>query len=389
MKNILEFKSHSHFDREIIEREAAEWLVRLDGDKQLTNKEKNDLSAWMARSPAHAQEIKSLNNFSNGFLVLTELNVPPAEYVEKNHFIDGLLLSGRGLALISIFGLAVFFSNVVLFDWLRDSQLDGSNGYYVSEIGEQVSVSLKDGSVVLLNTDSEIRVEYSKDYRDIYLTKGEAHFNVAENKNLPFRVYAGKGIVQATGTAFTIYLYEKDVDVLVTEGEVKIAALSLVSAKVRSQLQTNSTQEEDNKGSIVSNKLAPEILGRLEAGEGATIVNTYINGGINSDVHPRPKLKVMNSENRFRRDTWRHGVVFFAGDRLEDVVKEISRYSPVVIEIVEPDLKNLRVGGQFKVGELDSMLEALEFGFGLNVVTDDTNNIKFIHADTIVTSDNG
>jgi len=57
----------------------------------------------------------------------------------------------------------------------------------------------------------------------------------------------------------------------------------------------------------------------------------------------------------------------FSGDRLEDVVKEVSRYTTVSIEIPDPAIRSMRIGGRFPVGETEVMLAALEANFNLRV----------------------
>ena len=67
------------------------------------------------------------------------------------------------------------------------------------------------------------------------------------------------------------------------------------------------------------------------------------------------------------RLAWRDGILMFSGDRLEDVVKEVSRYTTVSIEIPDPAIRDMRIGGRFPVGETEVMLAALETNFNLHV----------------------
>ena len=67
-----------------------------------------------------------------------------------------------------------------------------------------------------------------------------------------------------------------------------------------------------------------------------------------------------------RKLSWRSGLIKFSGDPLEEVVSEISRYTSLTIVILDPELRDLRVGGLFKVGETHKMFEALEVGFGVH-----------------------
>ena len=96
-----------------------------------------------------------------------------------------------------------------------------SNGLYATAVGQQRLIALSDGSNVNLNTDSQIRVNFGEAYRDVYLLRGEAHFAVADDREVPFRVSAGSGRIRALGTAFSVYVRDGSVDVTVSEGTVR------------------------------------------------------------------------------------------------------------------------------------------------------------------------
>jgi ferric-dicitrate binding protein FerR (iron transport regulator) len=57
----------------LIQRQARKWLVRMDGDKRLTETEKKALREWMSRSARHRQELARLARFWNQANILTEL----------------------------------------------------------------------------------------------------------------------------------------------------------------------------------------------------------------------------------------------------------------------------------------------------------------------------
>ena len=88
--------------------------------------------------------------------------------------------------------------------------------------GQQSMVTLPDGSVAYLNSDSYIT--YNTDYNDkdrtIFLS-GEAYFEVAKNKEIPFIVDA-QGVlkVQALGTKFNVKAYpgEKEITATLKQG---------------------------------------------------------------------------------------------------------------------------------------------------------------------------
>ena len=66
--NIVEFGN-----RESIERQAREWLVRMDGDAPLTKPEKQALKEWMSRSAFHAGELTRLARLWDRANIMTAL----------------------------------------------------------------------------------------------------------------------------------------------------------------------------------------------------------------------------------------------------------------------------------------------------------------------------
>ena len=68
-----------------------------------------------------------------------------------------------------------------------------------------------------------------------------------------------------------------------------------------------------------------------------------------------------------RQLAWIEGKLVFDGEPLESVVREVSRYTSIEIELVDARLKTLLIGGQFQIGETDALLDVLQTGFGLKV----------------------
>ncbi|MGV8137172.1 MAG: FecR family protein [Mangrovibacterium sp.] len=91
--------------------------------------------------------------------------------------------------------------------------------------GEQTSVVLPDGSKVWLNVDTKLSypVGYGVQSRRLIL-EGEAYFEVAKNKELPFEVSSGGIVTKATGTTFIVSSYPTSSEVRssLVEGTVEI-----------------------------------------------------------------------------------------------------------------------------------------------------------------------
>ena len=352
MKRVVDFR-----DRGSIDAEAVEWLIRFDADEPLSKDELDQFSEWAHSSRRHARRIRQLAEEWDKLNVLTELAVPLAQprRSRSRRWLSGSTWSRarRGaLAAAVIVGLAAG-----AFHWYAPDPIADTNGFYATAIGEQTSATLVDGSVVLLNTNTQIRVAYDQNFRDIHLLQGEAHFSVEENDEKPFRVFAGMGRIEAVGTAFAVHMRGDLVDVTVTEGRVNLAS-TLGSLDTDSNLAARNTPVS--------------TLGELVAGQAATITRMDeepSSGGVLND------LRVVEARELSKLLSWREGVLIFSGERLEDVVQQISRYTPVSIEFSDPNVRSIRIGGRFPVGETDIMLDALENDFGLRVIRASNNQI--------------
>lgn len=91
--------------------------------------------------------------------------------------------------------------------------------------GGQYQVNLPDGTKVWLNAASSLTfpVAFAASERQVKLA-GEAYFEVAHNKEKPFKVSSDKQTVTVLGTHFNVSAYKDDDDIRTTllEGKVKV-----------------------------------------------------------------------------------------------------------------------------------------------------------------------
>ena len=346
MKKVVEFP-----DSGAIKEEAAEWLIRLDGDEALTGEERRLLQEWLQRSQVHREQLNSMAELWGKMNVLTELAAPIGDRSGQS--------TRREWRPVWVGAIAIAVAAVAVLGVLRWSALDShtsTNGLYATAIGDQQSVTLSDGSVVLLNTDSQIRVDFQELYRDVHLIKGEAHFTVAKDAKHRFRVFAGSGRIEAVGTAFSVYLKDRSVDVTVTEGRVALASESLAAPTGNGVAVTSGR-------SRVATRLTS--LGELAAGQVATI-ETDVEDLMEPD-EILSNLMSVTERDLSRRVAWTGGMIMFSGRTMEEAVREINRYTTVKIEFADSEVAKMRVGGSFPVGETEKMLESMETTFGLDV----------------------
>lgn len=381
-------------DRAQIEKEASEWIVRFEEGEPPTQRDVNELKAWIARSPKHREIMMRYASLWNDMDLLTELAMPLARNAKPNaSFVSGLLVwilstAARGIAVLSkprkvlsppkkawialavvliLSTLGVFALSVIVFEQTS------RNGIYVTSTGERRTIALPDGSTIWLNTRSKVEVSYSNAKRRIVLNNGEAYFKVAKNSLRPFEVYAGSRMVRAVGTAFSVYRGNNSVNVTVTEGRVDLAIVKSLSSteSIAGVADTGvSVTPVPAKSQNSTEEDFTQLLGSLVAGQSVNLSEDDPGFMENVRTHEQRELD--------QRLSWRDGLLIFSGESLQEVVEEVSRYTVLKIRIADPELKSIRVGGQFKVGETEALFDVLENGFGLQVSRLDDNHVEIL-----------
>lgn len=351
MKTIVEFP-----DRRIVAEEAAQWLIRLDGDIPPTRQELQALGEWLSRSPAHREELDNLTVLWGRMNVLTRLAVPlknASREPARPWFGRGVSSYGSLWRHPGLIAAAAALALVLIFGWMLSARQPvgglSANGWYATAVGQQKTATLADNSRVILNTNSQIKVDYGGGYRRVYLLRGEAAFTVAKDAGRPFRVYAGKGRIEAVGTAFSVYLDGAHVNVAVTEGRVALAYVNRPRTKAPA----------DTDDGLM------ESLGTLDAGHVAKLRSSV--GALEAGVSTLETIQPIGAKELAQRLAWREGTLIFSGETLEQVVREFARYTTVSIEIPDEAVRNMRIGGRFPAGETDAMLAVLQTNFNLRV----------------------
>lgn len=377
MNNIIPFSP-----QEIIETEASEWLVRLDGDEAPTDEELSSLKEWINQSSAHRDQLLRLARHWDNANILTELSDPKYYKHERKNGFYSWLTSPHGnwrgswqgaTAVMSVLFIGVVFGYTLFYENPQSSVAE--NGRYETRVGEQNTITLADGSIIELNTNSNVQVDYTVTTRSVTLLQGEAHFKVSKDPARPFEVIAGDGKVSAIGTAFAVRLNNEALKVTVTEGKVALTTVRTEPIDYGGrniEIAESDIEGGVSAGSSISNGndflTSNARLGFLEAGQSVIFKPK-------EDENVEELIEVLAEEAIEQELAWRRGLLLFSGEPLTDVVKEINRYSNVKIEINDPAVSEIRIGGQFKVGETEAMLRVLALNFNVEAQKIDNNTI--------------
>lgn len=199
-----------------------------------------------------------------------------------------------------------------------------------TETGQRSTVTLPDGTVVTLDSETDMRFQERGGRRLVELIGGRAFFRVAHDKSRPFIVHANGKSVRAVGTAFEVSLDGGNVVVVLAEGKVRV--------------------EESASGT----------------GDGA-------------DMVPGRKLTIGTDRNwTLRRvdvskeTSWTEGRLVFMQDPLAEAVDQMNRYSIRKLTFANGVVPDRRIVGVFEAGDVDGFVKAMELnGIAHRVSTSD------------------
>jgi transmembrane sensor len=341
--------------RQQAEQSAAAWIAQRDVGPW-SEVEAAALAAWLAQGAGHRAAYYRLNAAWQEAGRLKALGGPiitasspalneNAEVAEIRSVVSategksvkaGIARRSRGvMRLLAIAASVVLGVGLGTFTEHRD--LLHRRGY-TTAVGGIETVPLADGSRVTLNTDSNVRIAITQAERRVYLEKGEAFFEVAKDPRRPFIVMAGNKRLIAVGTQFSVLRQGYNVDVVVSEGVVRLEAPG-----VDSGLSSEGTR------------------GRTARRQPKTVLLTA-----GSVAHARRSdvLVQKRSDTEIDRTlTWRTGILTFRDTPLADAVAEFNRYNTRQIVIDDPKLGFVKIGGIFRATDLDPFVHLLEEGF--------------------------
>lgn len=206
-------------------------------------------------------------------------------------------------------------------------------------IGQRSTITLADGSRVTLNTASRIRIAYSQHERRLTLDEGQAWFEVARNKAVPFVVHAGGQRVEAHGTAFDVRVMPDRIEVMLAEGKVTVDA-------ERPGLNRASVAMRPNELLIASTK--------------------------GTSVRRVADLDAWNN--------WRQGIIMFDNVPLARAIVEMNRYSETQLQVANAQTGRIAISGGFNAGATGAFVEALAVGFKVTSHRNSEGKIILNHA---------
>lgn len=302
------------------EQAALDWLSLLHD--QPSSGDQATFSRWLRADPAHAEAYAQAQ-------VLWELSEEPARKLADEDalalqaYLNKMNSSRRSRALRWSGALAMAACLLVMVSmgagWQPSRWVDELGADYVTASGEVKTFTLTDQSVVTLDADSAIAVDFSHGQRHIQLRRGAGFFSVAHTGQ-SFVVEAGGGQAQVLGTQFEVRLQPAGAEVTVLSGRVGV------------------TPSEQGQQQV------------LTAGQQVAYAD-----GVADAMH------AVDSESRL---AWRDGWLNYYQAPLADVVQDLSRYYPGRLLLLNEEMGAKRVSGSFPSKDPLAVLNALQAVLG-------------------------
>ncbi|WP_441000334.1 FecR family protein [Fodinibius sp. SL11] len=242
----------------------------------------------------------------------------------------------------AVFLVAAFLGILSYQSWSQSEQkqIEPVLRQISTDNGQRANLSLSDGTEVMLNADSQLELptQFASDVREVYL-KGEAYFNVSENKEKPFLVHSNQSVVRVLGTAFSVRSYPEDqqVQVIVEEGRVSFG---------------KENGAEDQKAILNRNDLATfNVSTSSLATRAVDDIDLYM--------------------------SWRDGYLKFEKTKLNDVAKSLERRYDVKVFFEDPALKELLLTAYLKSRSLRNVLDVITASLQIEYQLDD-NKVTFM-----------
>ncbi len=311
---------------------AADWVLRHD--RGLSAAEQDEFSQWLTADERHREAFaaqrwgwEEMDRLAG---IQTTVHARPDPDLLAP--VPARSRSRTNLIRLGSLGLAAAAAVAVLF--FRPGPTGAAIGVTPPVFAARIEQrTLEDGSSVELNRGAEFAVKFTAKERRVELLKGEANFQVAKNRDRPFIVHAGGVEVRAVGTAFNVSLARDSVEVVVTEGRVRV----------------------DHSAAAAGG--SPAAVPELGAGQRTVIAL--------APVAEIPVVTTLDGTEIQRRLAWQPRLLDFTDAPLADIVAEFNRRNPVNLVLEQPVVGELRLSATFRSDNVEAFVRLLESDFDL------------------------
>ncbi len=307
--------------------EAIRWFNRLRAP-DVSSAEQHAYREWLTADPDHReawQRVEHLWGDLDGIepwarRELSQLNLQQGIRIRRRA--TRWYAGAAGLAALVLVTVAI----------LQEPDAEpgaGLDTVYETVVAEQHRVILQDGSQLHLNTASTAEIHYTSEVREIWLSRGEALFDVVHDPLRPFVVRVRNSSVIAIGTRFAVRMDTDDIRVTVVEGKVAVTPTA------------------------PSSEIDP-----VDVPADGALSRVFVEPGQQVEVDTAGRLARMREVDSVKELAWQEGKLVFDGTPLREVVQELSRYIPGEVRVAS-DVPDHPVTGIIQIRAMEKMVDLL------------------------------
>ncbi|MGQ7868854.1 FecR family protein [Sunxiuqinia sp. sy24] len=320
----------------------------------LTEDEWTELDTWLQESSenqTHFNELQKIWFAAEAELQITDDVIDQEwEKLEKRHFPKDTTFINwqRWTQIAAVFVLGAMLSWGISNYRINRYFAELEESVITAPMGAKSSISLPDGSTVILNAGSVLKYsgDFGKDIREVSL-EGEAFFEVAKDKSKRFQVRTSDITVKAYGTKFNVKSYgdEKTIETTLVEGSISIV-------KNREQKTKQNELFLKPQEQLVFYKASNQMQQVESKTEAATQPK---------EIRERKSEKILISKgidpNLFT--SWTEDRLIMKSEPMQKMVVKIERKYNVKIHFEDVDLKDFRFSGIIENETLENVLAAI------------------------------
>lgn len=280
--------------------EAANWVARLRAGN-CTLQDERSFRAWLTADPAHASAFEAMHAT---WELTAALPRDPALSKYRRPRLAGRREFVWGASAAAIAGMAAV-------TWQS-----AAAKVYETAVGEQRHITLPDGSLLFLDTDTRVSFRMHDGMRLMLLSNGRANLRVVPEDNRPFRAESRQQTIITDQSTFDLRDDGHVTSVVLIDGQAQV--------------------EIDRPGA--------EQTRILRGGERLRVSSA----GATFD---KPNMSSLLA--------WHRGQVVFENSTLAQAAAELNRYSDIKLTVEDPTIAAWRVSGVFPVGDNFAFVKAV------------------------------
>nr|WP_167381858.1 FecR domain-containing protein [Novosphingobium panipatense] len=264
---------------------AANWAARFDSE-EASDADRAEFVAWQSAHPSHRAAWNAIRAFDSSLDAAGDLEHAALRRAAQARLTRRRTATGGFAAALLVAGWSM----------LHFAGSADETARYQTARGQVKTVSLEDGSDLVMDTDAAVTVALTRSERIVDLARGQVFVHVAKAPDRPFVIRTADGTATALGTAYSVRRDSAGTRVMVTESHVRICPADLPNAC--------RTLGPGEQARITSSGVVG--FGRIDAARASLWTSGWL------EVDDRPVVEVLSEIARYRK----HPIRFDPGQLL-------------------------------------------------------------------------